>query len=87
MKLNLLMVFNFFRIMSEFNFKQFAVQQDKCAMKIGTDSVLLGAWCPIDNHPFSVLDIGAGTVSYTHLDVYKRQALYWLFLKFAPHCQ
>lgn len=30
-------------------------------MKIGTDSVLLGAWCPIDNHPFSVLDIGAGT--------------------------
>lgn len=30
-------------------------------MKIGTDGVLLGAWCPIDNHPFSVLDIGAGT--------------------------
>jgi tRNA1Val (adenine37-N6)-methyltransferase len=30
-------------------------------MKIGTDSVLLGAWCPIDNNPFSVLDIGAGT--------------------------
>lgn len=30
-------------------------------MKVGTDSVLLGAWCPIDNNPFSVLDIGAGT--------------------------
>jgi tRNA1Val (adenine37-N6)-methyltransferase len=30
-------------------------------MKVGTDSVLLGAWCPIENHPFSVLDIGAGT--------------------------
>lgn len=30
-------------------------------MKIGTDGVLLGAWCPIENHPFSVLDIGAGT--------------------------
>lgn len=30
-------------------------------MKVGTDSVLLGAWCPINNHPFSVLDIGAGT--------------------------
>lgn len=30
-------------------------------MKIGTDAVLLGAWCPIDNNPFSVLDIGAGT--------------------------
>ena len=47
--------------MSTFNFKQFSVQQDKCAMKIGTDAVLLGAWCPIDNNPFSVLDIGAGT--------------------------
>ena len=30
-------------------------------MKVGTDSVLLGAWCPIDNNPFSILDIGAGT--------------------------
>jgi tRNA1Val (adenine37-N6)-methyltransferase len=30
-------------------------------MKIGTDAVLLGAWCPINNHPFSILDIGAGT--------------------------
>lgn len=44
-----------------FQFKQFSIQQDRCAMKVGTDSVLLGAWCPIDNHPFSVLDIGAGT--------------------------
>jgi tRNA1Val (adenine37-N6)-methyltransferase len=47
--------------MSTFKFKQFTVQQDRCAMKIGTDGVLLGAWCPIDNNPFSVLDIGAGT--------------------------
>ena len=47
--------------MSTFNFKQFTVQQDKCAMKIGTDGVLLGAWCPIDNNPYSILDIGAGT--------------------------
>jgi tRNA1Val (adenine37-N6)-methyltransferase len=30
-------------------------------MKIGTDGVLLGAWCPIDNNPYSILDIGAGT--------------------------
>jgi len=30
-------------------------------MKIGTDGVLLGAWCPIENNPNSVLDIGAGT--------------------------
>ena len=47
--------------MSLFQFKQFSVKQDRCAMKIGTDAVLLGAWCPIDNNPKSVLDIGAGT--------------------------
>ena len=44
-----------------FKFKQFAVNQDRCAMKIGTDAVLLGAWCPIDNNPKSILDVGAGT--------------------------
>lgn len=30
-------------------------------MKIGTDGVLLGAWTPIENNPFSILDIGSGT--------------------------
>jgi tRNA1Val (adenine37-N6)-methyltransferase len=30
-------------------------------MKVGTDGVLLGAWTPVENHPYSVLDIGAGT--------------------------
>ena len=30
-------------------------------MKVGTDSVLLGAWASVANHPFSVLDIGSGT--------------------------
>lgn len=44
-----------------FKFKDFSVNQDKCAMKIGTDSVLLGAWTSIKNNPFSVLDIGSGT--------------------------
>ena len=44
-----------------FSFKQFSIQQDRCAMKIGTDGVLLGAWTPIENNPFSILDIGAGT--------------------------
>ncbi|HNP33092.1 MAG TPA: methyltransferase [Flavobacterium sp.] len=47
--------------MSNFKFKQFTIQQDRCAMKVSTDGVLLGTWCPIDHHPFSVLDIGAGT--------------------------
>lgn len=30
-------------------------------MKVGTDGVLLGAWCAVKNYPNSVLDIGAGT--------------------------
>ena len=46
---------------SPFNFKQFTVQQDRCAMKIGTDGVLLGAWVSLKNNPDSILDIGAGT--------------------------
>ena len=44
-----------------FQFKQFSIQQQNTAMKVGTDGVLLGAWAPIDNAPFSILDIGAGT--------------------------
>lgn len=44
-----------------FQFKQFAVNQDRCAMKVGTDGVLLGAWTPVNHNPFSILDIGAGT--------------------------
>lgn len=47
--------------MSQFHFKQFSIEQDRCAMKIGTDGVLLGAWAPVTNKPFSVLDIGTGT--------------------------
>ncbi len=44
-----------------FQFKQFSIHQDKTAMKIGTDGVLLGAWAPTAHHPFSILDIGTGT--------------------------
>ncbi len=44
-----------------FEFKQFTIHQDKCAMKVGTDGVLLGAWATIPKDSFSCLDIGAGT--------------------------
>lgn len=44
-----------------FKFKEFSVQQDQCAMKVGTDGVLLGAWVKIDESVQSILDIGAGT--------------------------
>lgn len=47
--------------MKPFKFKKFTIHQDKCAMKVGTDAVLLGAWTSLENQPFSILDIGAGT--------------------------
>jgi len=43
-----------------FQFKSFGVKQEKSAMKIGTDSVLLGCLCDIGNAQ-SILDIGTGT--------------------------
>ncbi len=43
-----------------FRFRQFEVYQDRCAMKVGTDAVLLGAWAPAENAR-RVLDIGTGT--------------------------
>ncbi|MFC4723186.1 tRNA1(Val) (adenine(37)-N6)-methyltransferase [Geojedonia litorea] len=47
--------------MKPFKFKQFTVNQDQCAMKIGTDAVLLGAWTSLKTIPNTILDIGAGT--------------------------
>lgn len=44
-----------------FKFKEFTVNQSQCAMKIGTDAVLLGAWATVKKEPVSILDIGAGT--------------------------
>lgn len=44
-----------------FRFKEFTVNQDQCAMKIGTDAVLLGAWTSVVHNPQAILDIGAGT--------------------------
>jgi len=47
--------------MRSFKFKQFTIRQDQCAMKVGTDGVLLGAWVFLGHNPNSILDIGAGT--------------------------
>ncbi len=41
-----------------FQFRQFTVFQDKCAMKVGTDGTLLGAWAQGGKR---ILDIGTGT--------------------------
>ncbi len=42
----------------KFQFKQFAISQDLCAMKVGTDGVLLGAWADGGGR---ILDVGCGT--------------------------
>ena len=51
-----------------FRFKQFTVWHDRCAMKVGTDGVLLGAWAgqerlgkTQENPPRNILDIGTGS--------------------------
>lgn len=47
-----------------FRFKRFTVWHDRCAMKVGTDGVLLGAWCElprVNNKCVRVLDIGTGS--------------------------
>ena len=41
-----------------FTFRQFHIEQDKCAMKVGTDGVLLGSWAKGGKR---ILDIGTGT--------------------------
>ena len=41
-----------------FRFKQFFIEDSKCAMKVGTDGVLLGAWCPTGTR---ILDVGTGS--------------------------
>lgn len=45
---------------SWFRFKQFTIQQKESAMKVGTDSVVLGAWISIQKAN-TILDVGTGT--------------------------
>lgn len=42
-----------------FQFRQFSVRHDRCAMKVGTDGVLLGAWGCVEGR--RILDVGTGT--------------------------
>jgi tRNA1Val (adenine37-N6)-methyltransferase len=44
-----------------FQFKQFTVYHDQCAMKVGIDGVLLGAWAPVESSAGRILDIGTGS--------------------------
>ena len=49
-----------------FRFKQFTIFHDRCAMKVGTDGVLLGCWAGANHAPFghlpcTILDVGTGS--------------------------
>ncbi len=46
---------------SYFDFKQFRISQEGCAMKVTTDACIQGAWTPVTNNVKRVLDIGTGT--------------------------
>lgn len=44
-----------------FTFKQFHINHDKCAMKVGTDGTLIGAWTDLPASCQRILDIGTGS--------------------------
>lgn len=46
---------------SYFQFKQFRIEQERCAMKVSTDAVVLGALARASHQPGNILDIGTGT--------------------------
>lgn len=46
---------------SFFQFRQFTIHQERCAMKVGTDGTLLGAWASAPDKECCILDIGTGT--------------------------
>jgi tRNA1Val (adenine37-N6)-methyltransferase len=45
---------------SPFLFKRFAIHHDRCAMKVGTDAVLLGCWADVGKAK-TILDVGTGS--------------------------
>lgn len=47
-------------LMDAFKFKKFQINHDKCAMKIGTDGMLLGAWVDVTSAE-RILDVGTGS--------------------------
>ena len=48
------------KVLPPFKFKQFVVAHDQCAMKVGVDGVLTGAWATHES-PNTILDIGTGS--------------------------
>ncbi|TDQ59392.1 tRNA1Val (adenine37-N6)-methyltransferase [Mesocricetibacter intestinalis] len=61
----------------DFRFKQFSLRHDKCAMKVGTDGILLGAWIAPTEQASSCLDMGCGSGLIALM----------LAQRTAPHCR
>ena len=58
-----------------FSFKQFTVWHDQCAMKVGTDGALLGAWATVNANDRFLLDIGTGSGLIALMLAQRSQAL------------
>ncbi len=59
--------------MRVFRFKQFSISDENSLMKVGTDSVLLGAW--INESPAKILDIGTGSGLLSVMLAHKTNAI------------
>ena len=49
------------RSVEPFRFRQFSVAHDRSSMRVNTDAVLLGAWCPVPDGCAHILDVGTGS--------------------------
>jgi len=76
------------KISKPFAFKKFIVNQDKCALKVNTDAVLLGAMANATN-PRTILDIGAGTgvISLMLAQRYEDASVYSVEIEFNAYLQ
>lgn len=70
-----------------FSFKQFTVWHDQCAMKVGTDGALLGAWAKVNDMDRYMLDVGTGSGLIALMLAQRSQALIDAIDIDAPACR